>query len=112
ILNTKNNRDTLIFFPDDEYLTGHSYYEFKILHILRIISENNGDSKINIYDDRFQYFDVIKERLEKNAMDNVEFHRTIKPKEFWNIRHEEYINLIKLHKTKRKNNKNKILPFR
>jgi len=98
ILNTKKGRDTLIFFPDDMNLTRRSYYEFKIYHILKIISENNGNSKINIYDDRFEYFDVLKERLKDIKINNIDYHKVKEPEYFWKIRYEEFKNLINITK--------------
>ncbi len=90
ILNTKKNRDTLIFFPDDKSLTKRSYYEFKIYQILKIITENNGLSKINIYDDKSQYFDVLRERLKDMEINNVNYYEVKKPVCFWNIKNLEY----------------------
>ncbi|KKM50049.1 hypothetical protein LCGC14_1556440 [marine sediment metagenome] len=106
ILNTKNNRDTLIFFPDNIILTGKSYYKFKICHIIKIILENNGNSKINIYDDRFEYFDILKERLKDMKINNVDYHKVITPEYFWNIRYEEYNNLINIKQNSIKSDKN------
>ena len=105
ILNTKKNRDTLIFFPDNKPLTKRSYYEFKIYQILKIITENNGNSKINIYDDKYQHFIVLEERLKDIELNNINFSKVREPEYFWNLKNEEYKNLIEITQKHLKMNK-------
>jgi len=94
ILNTIINRDTIIFFPDKKPLTKKSYYNFKFTHILKIITDDNGLSKINIYDDRFQHYNILKEKLKDNTND-IHFYMVKEPEQFWDLMLKKYKDLIK-----------------
>ena len=96
VLNTKKNRDNLIFFSDDKLLTKRSYYEFKIYNTLKIIIGDGFTSKINIYDDNTSYFSILKNRLSIVELNNINYNEVKEPEYFWNLKNEEYKNLIKI----------------
>jgi hypothetical protein len=97
ILNTILNRDNLIFFPNKKSITRRSYYNFKIDHILEIINNDNNCSNIYIYDDIFEYFHILRERLNDNIR-NICFYDVNEPEQFWFNKYREYKNLIDINK--------------
>ena len=92
ILKIKKNKDSLIFFPDEKILTRRSYYEFKLYNTLKIIIKDNSSSKINIYDDKYSYFSVLKNRLNDIEINSINYNKINQPEYFWNLKYNEYKN--------------------